>query len=442
VFDLDTLKSYADGSKLATSEIQKLLDQCGNVGGGVVRIPAGTYLVGGLELHDNTRVVLEPGCILKGSLNLSDYPLHSTVEDYPFDEGQEGVRAIFFARNCHNISLTGGGMIQGGGKGFDDCGTRRARPRNILFAGCDGVTVRDIRLEESGFWNQHYLQCRNVLIENVRVHSLHGINNDGLDIDSCFNVVVRNCRIDSQDDAICLKCNTSVPCENVIVTDCITTTHANHFKLGTETHGGFRNIQASNLIMIPSEMPVSTHVGGGDYRGASGIALGAVDGAFMENVVVENVTMDGVRVPFYLRHGDCRRSFPGLAPSAPAYVKGITLRHIVAKHASAQGCYLIGLPDTPMKEIRIEESSFEFEGCPDEARLAIQVPDDRKIYCTMEAFGILPSYGVFSRYVEDLTLENVRFSTLADDLRPAVRHEKCCNVRISVTDVVGTQKQK
>ena len=434
MYDIGELGLRADGGALVSPQIQQVLDRCGSNGGGIVRFPAGTYRVGGLELHDNIRIVLEPGCLLLGSLDLKDYPLYSTVEDYPFDEGQEGVRAIFFARNCKNISIIGGGVIRGGGEGFADCGTRRARPRNLLFAGCDGVTVRDIRLEESGFWNQHYLQCRNVLVDSVRVHSLHGINNDGLDIDSCFNAVIRNCRIDSQDDAICLKCNTSVPCENVIVTDCITSTHANHFKLGTESHGGFRNVRAANLTMIPSEMPVSTHVGGGDFRGASGIALGAIDGAFIDNVAVENVTMDGVRVPLFLRQGDCRRSFPGLEPSEPAYVRGVTLRRIVARKASPQGCFFIGLPERPMEDVRLLDSQLEFEGDPAPEVFRRIVPDDRKIRCDMEAFGAFPCYGVFARYVKGLRLEKVDFTTIAPDPRPAVIYEKCSDVKVDVTD--------
>ena len=381
-----------------------------------------------MELVDNLQLILQPGALLQGTSNLADYTLHSTVEDYPFDEGQDGVRAILFARNKRNISVKGTGTIRGGGVEFEDCGTRRARPRNILFAGCSKVMVKEICLMESGFWNQHYLQCTDVVIDSVRVHSLHGTNNDGIDIDSCNRVVIRGCRIDSQDDAICLKCSTMAPCCNVLVTDCITTTHANHFKLGTESHGGFENIHVCNLIMLDNELPVSTHVLGGDYRGACGLSLGGVDGAYIRNLVIENVSMDGVRVPFYVRHGDTRRIYPGVEPTPPRQCDGITLRNIKAKNASTQGCYFIGLPEMPIKNILVENCQFSFEGCPDEARLAIQVPDDRKINTTMEAFGIFPSYGLFARYVDGLVLRNVEFHAQTPDPRPAVQYQKCSNV--------------
>ncbi|MBE6376124.1 MAG: hypothetical protein E7050_06635 [Lentisphaerae bacterium] len=411
-----------------TEVFQSLIDRCAKDNGGTIEVPAGTYPVGGLELCDNIRIILDAGAVLQGSCDLADYPLHDTVNDYPFDEGQDGVRAIFFARNRKNITIEGPGKICGGGKGFDDCGTRRARPRNILFAGCENVFIRNLTLEESGFWNQHYLQCRCVRLDGVKVYSLYGTNNDGIDIDSCCDVIIRNCRIDSQDDAICLKSSTFAPCENILVADCITSTHASHFKLGTESHGGFRNIRAVNLLMRPSPLAVSTHVGGGDRRGASGISLGAVDGAFIENIVVENVTMDGVRVPFFLRHGDNARSYPGMPASGPEFVRGVTLRRITAYGASTQGCYMIGLPDVPMQDVTLEDCRFEFEGGAPARWAGISVPDDRKIHCDMESFGTLSAYGVFARYIDGLTLRNVEFSAIAPEARPALRYEYCSDV--------------
>lgn len=428
MYSLHELSLDSGNVSAVTRALQALVDRCASEGGGTIVVQPGQYRIGGIELCDNLRIVLEPGAELQGSCDLADYPLLDTMGDYPFDEGQEGVRAIFFARNRKNITIEGPGTIRGGGKGFDGCGTRRARPRNLLFAGCENIMVRNLCLEESGFWNQHYLQCRLVRIDGVRVRSLHGINNDGIDIDSCSDVIVRNCRIDSQDDAICLKCSTSVPCENVLVTDCITSTHASHFKLGTESHGGFRNIRAVNLVMTPSELPASTHVGGGDRRGASGISLGAVDGAFMENVLVENVTMDGVRVPFFLRHGDNGRSYPGMPSAGPAWVRGVMLRNIRAFRASTQGCYLIGLPDVPMKDVALEDCRLEFEGGTPEEWVSIAVPDRRDIHCDMESFGTLSAYGVFARYIDGLRLSRVEFRHLAQESRPALRYEKCRNV--------------
>lgn len=425
----DFVKTSSENA-LITADFQKLIDRCASEGGGTIIVPPGTWWMGGVELCSNIHIVLEAGAILRGTAKLADYKLHDVMKDYPFDEGQDGVRAILYAHEKKNITIEGPGTIHGGGCEFENCGTRRARPRNMLYAGCENVFIRNLTLEESGFWNQHYLQCKCVRVDGVRVRSLRGINNDGIDIDSCKDVIVRNCRIDSQDDAICLKCSTDAPCENVLVADCITATHANHFKLGTESHGGFRNVRATNLVMVNSELLEGKHVGGGDYRGAAGIALGTVDGAFIENVVVENVTMDCVRVPIFLRQGDMLRSYPGMPPKPATYVKGVTLRRITAKGASAQGSYMIGLPDNYMKDIAIEDSSFEYEGGAPREDVLIAVPDDREICCTMDGFGRLSAFGVFMRYIDGLTLRNVIFTSINPEFRPAFRYECCKNVVI------------
>ena len=182
--------------------------------------------------------------------------------------------------------------------------------------------------------------------------------------------------------------------------------------------------------MTPSELPVSTHVGGGDRRGASGISLGAVDGAFIENITVENVSMDGVRVPFFLRHGDNARSYPGMPPAKPAWVRGVTLRRINAFRASTQGCYMIGLPDVPMQDVRVEDCRLEFEGGTPADWAAIAVPDRRDIHCDMESFGTLSAYGLFARYIDGLSLARVSFHHLASESRPAFRYEFCHNVHL------------
>ena len=153
----------------------------------------------------------------------------------------------------------------------------------------------------------------------------------------------------------------------------------------------------------------------------------------MRNVVIENVSMDGARVPFCIRHGDTRRIYPGIEPTLPRQCDGITLRNITAKNGSMQGCYIIGLPEMPIKNVLIENCSFSFEGCPDEQRLAIQVPDDRKINTCMDAFGDFPSYGLYARYIDGLELRNVKFSVLSPDPRPAFQYQKCRNVKLNNT---------
>jgi hypothetical protein len=159
-----------------------------------------------------------------------------------------------------------------------------------------------------------------------------------------------------------------------------------------------------------------------------------VDGGALEDIVVEDVSMDGVRVPFFIRLGDRGRPVPGASRQPVARARHLLLRNIRARQASAQGCHISGLPDAPLRSVAIEDCDLEFAGGGDAALLHREVPLQREGYPSMEMLGSLPSYGIFGRDVEDLALRNLRFRLAGPDPRPAVAWHRCREVR--VCDVV------
>src|SRR4051812_3318444 len=71
-----SVKDFAavgDGRELDTAAIQKAIDAASEKGGGVVRLPAGTYLVGTILLKDNVTLHLDEGATLLGTTDLSQY---------------------------------------------------------------------------------------------------------------------------------------------------------------------------------------------------------------------------------------------------------------------------------------------------------------------------------------------------------------------------------
>ena len=422
---IDVTKSGAvpDGITLNTAVLQNLIEECRRAGGGTLSFPPGVYLTGGLQLCSNIQLVIGPGATILGSPKLEDYH-HYMPSPEPFWEGYEGVRALISAVDCENIRIEGQGTIDGQGGSFAACRPiRGGRPRNLFFAGCQGVHVEGLHLRNSGFWMQHYLRCSDVRLIDLDIWNHEGANNDAIDIDSCRDVLIRGCRIDSADDAICLKSGCGHPTENVLVSNCLTRTHCNHFKTGTESYGDFRNIQVEGLVMTPSAHRES-HPGaeGADWRGACGIALGAVDGASLENISIRNVTMDQTLVPFFIRLGDRKRPVPGLEISAGVgTAKGIRLSGIHARGAGMRGGYIIGLPDSPVRDVVVEHSSFEFVGGGDAGLAQREVGSKRDAYPSCDAFGDLPAYAVFMRDAENVRFTDVEFRVLAPDARPALR---------------------
>ena len=178
-------------------------------------------------------VQLEAGATLLGSRDLKDYLV--TPADAAVPRG--GYHELIHGERLHRITIRGAGTIDGNGDAFRN--DQQWRPKNILIENCSDVLVEGVRLRASGSWMQHYRLCTNVVIRGIAVFNHVTFNNDGLDVDSCANVTISDCRVDSDDDAICLKSMSDVPCRNVKISGCISSTHCNGFQAG---HGIWRRL--------------------------------------------------------------------------------------------------------------------------------------------------------------------------------------------------------
>jgi polygalacturonase len=211
-----------DSTKLSTTAIQKVIDKAHSNGGGTVIIPKGVFLSGALFFKPNTHLQLMKGAVLKGSDNIEDYPLiPSRMEGKKLDY----YAALVNAYNVEGFSITGPGTINGNGlkfwKGFwayrdsmralnlPSTNLDAHRPRLLFIWGCNNVKIQNVKLCNSGFWTTHLYQCNNVLIEKADIRSpfapVKAPSTDGIDIDVCKNVTIRNCYISVNDDAVCIK---------------------------------------------------------------------------------------------------------------------------------------------------------------------------------------------------------------------------------------------
>ncbi|MCX5684815.1 MAG: glycoside hydrolase family 28 protein, partial [Planctomycetota bacterium] len=391
------------------------IDECAAAGGGRVCLPAGTFLSGTLHLKSRVTLALEAGCTLLGSPNLADYPENvPAVRSYTDNYVN---RSLIAGEGLQRVAIVGQGTIDGNGGAFrfKDYLTR---PYVIRLVGCSDVLVEGVTLRNSPMWMQHYMACDRVTIRGVTAFNHVSYNNDGLDIDGCRDVIISDCRLDSDDDALCLKSTLERPCENVAVTNCVLSSHCNAFKMGTESNGGFRNITFSNSVITS---PVGSKTDYGRARGLAGIALEIVDGGRLENVAVSNIVIQGVTSPIFLRLGNRARPFAkGMAKPEVGTFRNVKLSHIVATGVSKTGCAVAGLPGHPIEDVSLADILLSFEGGGTSEEAARAVPENPEKYpdCTM--FGDLPAYGFYVRHARGIRLTNVRLATEKPDLRPAI----------------------
>ncbi len=413
--------ALGDGKNLDTEYIQSAIDACAKAGGGTVNFPAGTYLSGTLLLRDNVNLHLQEGATLLGSTRLEDYPeIKSQLRHY-YEEVV--LRSLIYGENLSHVSITGKGTIDGQGEAFVVTTKKKPdryldRPYIIRMITCNNLQVRDITLQNSAMWMQHYLACEDLTINGITVFNHANQNNDMIDIDGCRNVIISNCSGDTDDDALTFKSTSVHACENIVVTNCILSSHCNAIKCGTESTGGFRNITISNCVIRPSRDTVPIF---GLPTGTSGISLEIVDGGIMNGVSISNISMDGPEVPIFIRLGNrARKHIPEVETPPVGQLSNVLISQVIARNAGRTGCSITGIPGFPVKNINLSDMILEFKGGVVDPVAQADVPELEDHYPEGTMFGELPSFAFFIRHAEDISLSNIKVSTHDTDKRKPV----------------------
>ncbi|HEX4155157.1 MAG TPA: glycosyl hydrolase family 28 protein [Acidobacteriaceae bacterium] len=259
-----------DGATIDTAAIQRALDAAASHHDTVTLRP-GTYLIGSIFIKGETHLLLPKGVTLRGIRNLAAYPEMPTrvagIEmTWP--------AALVNVYKQKDVQITGEGTIDGDGsfwwksywnlrREYDPRGLRWAadydakRPRLIQIYDSSNVTLDGPMLERSGFWTVHICYSHDITVDHITIRNNiggRGPSTDGVDIDSSRHVLVQHADIDVNDDALCLKSGRDAdglrvnrPTEDVILRDSIIRSGAAAVTFGSETSGGFRNIEAYNL---------------------------------------------------------------------------------------------------------------------------------------------------------------------------------------------------
>ena len=309
----------------------------------------------------------------------------------------------------------------------------------MLLLDCENVQVRDVTMKDTYAWNLVFFFCDSVLVHGIRVRSERGIcNADGIDLVASSNCRISDCDIICEDDAICLK--NILPahredqhlrrvCRNIMVTGCTISTNCNAFKLGTDSEDGFENISLSNCVFYSNEPEDPTHCT------ISGIALEVVDGGCLRGVTISNVVMHNVRAPIFIRIGNRGR---GQDVPKPGRLEDVHIDNVVAWGANI--CSTItGQPGYDVRNVSLTNVRIEVLG-GQAAQLAENEPPERPDYypeATM--FGRLPSYGLYCRHVDGLTLSNVALGYQDIDGRPAMMFDDVKNANVAQLSIPLTE---
>lgn len=444
-FNVKSFGATGDGTTLDSPSINKAIDACAQAGGGTVYFPAGTYLCGSIHLRSNIHLLIDAGATILGApQSMNAYDETEPWVNNPYEDGGHCYfhNSLMWGVGLTNVSITGHGMINGGGlvhrdglldhmSGFTDWDKSKTEAKDkeyppsrlgnkaIALKLCRNVLIRDVTIFHGGHFAILVTGCINLTVDNVTMDT----DRDGIDIDCCKNTMVSNCRINSpNDDGLCPKSSfalgSNVITENLTIVNCQVSgfqegtlldgtmkpsrSGTGRIKFGTESNGGFRNVTVSNCT----------------FRHCHGLALEEVDGGILENITINNIAMmDVVDYPIYITLG-ARNRGPG---ATNGIVRNIQISNVVGTGiARMSGIQITGLPGDDVEGVHLDNIRLRFNGggtADDAARdpkeLGTGYPEPGKI-------GVMPAYGLFARHVRDLELDNVHVSFENDDARPAM----------------------
>ncbi len=286
---MTTLHEFSIGAtgRDATADVQSAIDRAAARGGGRVSLLAGEHVAAGLVLRSGVELHLAEDALLRP---IPDYAAYRDTTVSVIAEKSN--RGMIVARNAENVRITGPGKIEAGGEHFitgddPDVGTfvpAEFRPRVVVFEGCRKIGLDGFHVTGSPMWTLHLADCEDVVIRDVTIANDRRLpNTDGMVLDACRRVLIEDCAISTADDGICLKTSMGPDgkaigsCEDVTVRRCAVASLSCALKLGTESHGDFRNVVFEDCKVRESNR---------------GLGLFSRDGGQMKNIRFSRIEVD------------------------------------------------------------------------------------------------------------------------------------------------------
>ncbi|MBE8726237.1 glycoside hydrolase family 28 protein [Flavobacterium hungaricum] len=415
VVNLKDFGAVNGGYVLNTKAFEDAINALSKKGGGKLIIPPGIWLTGPIILKSNIELHAETGALIKFSTDKSLYPIIETSF-----EGLNTWRCIspIYGKNLENIAFTGSGVWDGSGEAWRQVKKSKLTndqwksfvasggvlnekkdswyPSEQYLKGANGAdqNIRhDLKTKEdfeaihdflrpvlvsiqnskrvlfdgpvfqnSPAWNIHPLMIEDLIVRNITVRNpWFSQNGDGLDVESCKNVIIENSSFDVGDDAICIKSgkdkdgrDRGVPCENIIVKNNIVYHGHGGVTVGSEMSGGVKNLHVSNCTFMGTDVGLRFK----STRGRGGVVENIyISDVFMTDIPSQAISFDlyygGKSIAETLAEGGNTVSTKAVPVNeeTPQF-KNIVIKNITIKGAQ-QAVFLQGLPEMNLENIEI-----------------------------------------------------------------------------------------
>jgi len=484
-----------DGLTLNTKSINQAITDCSKSGGGVVVIPEGMWLTGPIELKSNVNLHLAKNCLLQFTKDFNEYPLvEGNWEGIPQMRNQSPIWAVA----QQNIAITGYGIVDGGGDAWrmvkkdkltesqwkklvasggvlsenqknwypsekslkgskiKDAGLIMKgkdaafyagikdflRPNLLVLTRCKRVLLEGVTFQNSAAWNLHPLMTEDLTIRNVYAkNAWYAQNGDGLDLESCKNVLVEGSTFDVGDDGICIKSGRDaegrkrgMPTENVVIRNS-TVYHAHGgFVIGSEMSGGARNIFISDCTFIGTDIGLRFKT----TRGRGGV----VENIYARNINMKDIAGEAILFDMYYAAVDPvpltgeKRDAPKVellpvTEATPVFRK-FYINNVVCDGAE-KAVFVRGLPEMSISDIYLDNLIIK-------AKEGIDIQEAKNIQISNAHLDIKHAKPlIYIQNGKSIGLKNISYSNA--DLLFRINGDKNSDIKLSETDTKKAKAQ-
>lgn len=384
-----------------------------------VFVPAGTYRIRNLFLKSQLILELGKGALLQAFQERSEFPvLPGVIQSY--DETKEynlgtwegnpldTMASIITGIYVENVLICGEGTIDGGGN-FETWWVSLInrippyRPRMVFLNHCKNITIQGITIQNSPSWNIHPYFSRNIQIYGITLNSPDKSHNtDGIDPESCQDVVIAGVHFSVGDDCIALKSGKiymgrkhKQPSERITIRHCLMERGHGAVTIGSEIAGGVKDVSVSQCIFQDTDrgLRIKTRRGRGND-------------SIVDHINVCNLTMKRVKSPFvincfYYCDPDGKSDYVASQEALPVdertpEIRNLNFSDITCEQAHHTGICIYGLPEQKVESVVLNNIDITYDPKALEGIAAM-----------MRECGPTRHQGIYIQNVKRLSLENV-----------------------------------
>ncbi|TKY54401.1 polygalacturonase protein [Spatholobus suberectus] len=330
-FNLTDFGGVGDGVTLNTEAFERAvsaISRFGKKGGAQLNVPPGRWLTAPFNLTSHMTLFLAEDAVILGVDDEKYWPLMPPLPSYGYGREHPGPRygSLIHGQNLKDVVITGhNGTINGQGqtwwKKYRQKRLNHTRGPLVQIMWSSNIVITNITLRDSPFWTLHPYDCKNITIKGVTILApvFEAPNTDGIDPDSCEDMLIEDCYISVGDDAIAIKSGWDQygiaygkPSMNIMIRNLVVRSMVSAgVSIGSEMSGGVSNVTVENLLVW-------------DSRRAVRIKTAPGRGGYVRQITYRNLTFENVRVGIVMKTDYNEHPDDGYDPTALPILRDIS----------------------------------------------------------------------------------------------------------------------